>query len=68
MKLGIVSCYLYFMLINHRSSNLLVSAKSLEAQNFASCQHVGDFFKSFLNVTLESSSKVGKCYDRRSYQ
>lgn len=59
MKLGIVSCYLFLMLINHRSSNLLVSAKSLETQNVASCQHVGEFFKSFLNVTIQSS-KVGK--------
>lgn len=63
MKLGIVSCYLFFMLINHRSSNLLVSAKSLETQNVASCQHSVDFFKSFLNVTIQTSNKAGECYD-----
>lgn len=59
------------MLINHRSSNLLVSAKSLETQNVASCQHSVDFFKSFLNVTIQSSNKVGDvcgghCCDNRT--
>ena len=62
MKLGVTWCYLLFMLINHKSSNLFVSAKSLETQNIASCQHVGEFFKSFLNVTIQPSNKVvGKC-------
>lgn len=61
MKLGVTWCYLLFMLINHKSSNLLVSAKSLETENLACHEHVGDFFKSFLNVTIEPSTKVGKC-------
>lgn len=60
MKLGATWCYLLFMLINHKYS-LLASAKSLETQNLASChEHVGDFFKSFLNVTIQPSNKVGK--------
>lgn len=59
MKLGITWCYLLFMLINHKNS-YYVSAKSVETQNLASCQeHVGEFFKSFLNITIESSEKVG---------
>lgn len=70
MKLGATWCYLLFMLINHKYS-LLASAKSLETQNLASChEHVGDFFKSFLNVTIQPSNKVGKyskvCFDRCS--
>ena len=61
MKLGITWCYLLFMLINHKNS-YYVSAKSVETQNLASCQeHVGEFFKSFLNITIEPSEKVGKC-------
>lgn len=64
MKLGVTWCYLLFMLINHKSSNLFVSAKSLETQNLANCQHVTDFFKSFLNATIQPSSKVGECCDR----
>jgi hypothetical protein len=60
--LDVTWCYLLFMLINHRSSHSFVSAKSLETQNLASCRgHVGDFFQSFLNVTIEPSNKVGKC-------
>lgn len=66
MKLVVTWCYLLFMLINHKSSNLFVSAKSLETQNFANCQHVTDFFKSFLNATIQPSSKVGECCDRCS--
>lgn len=61
MKLGITWCYLLFMLINHRYSNLFVNAKSLETQNLDSCpEHVEDFFKSFLNVTIKPSAKAGK--------
>lgn len=61
MKFGITWCYLLFMLINHRYSNLFASAKSLETQNLDSCrEHVGDFFESFLNVTIQPSNKVGK--------
>lgn len=60
MKLGITWCYLLFMLINHKYSNLFVSAKNLETQNLACHEHVSDFFKSFLNVTIQPSNKVGK--------
>lgn len=61
MKLGITWCYLLFMLINHKNSNLFVNGKSLENQNLASChEHVSEFFKSFLNVTIQPSEKVGK--------
>lgn len=54
------------MLINHKYSNLFASAKSLETQNLASC-HEHDFFKSFLNVTIQPSEKVGKCCDRAPF-
>lgn len=61
IKLGITWCYLLFMLINHKNS-YYVSAKSVETQNLDGCQeHVGEFFKSFLNITIEPSEKVGKC-------
>ena len=62
MKLGITTwCYLLFMLINHKNS-YYASAKSVETQNLASChEHVSEFFKSFLNITIEPSEKVGKC-------
>lgn len=61
MKLGITWCYLLFMLINHKNS-YYASAKSLETQNLAICnEHISEFFKSFLNITIEPSEKVGKC-------
>lgn len=59
MKLGITWCYLLFMLINHKNS-YYANAKSVEGQNLASCQeHVSEFFKSFLNITIEPSEKIG---------
>lgn len=61
MKLGIIWCYLLIMLINHKSS-YFATAKSVDTPNLASCQeHVSEFFKSFLNITIEPSEKAGKC-------
>jgi hypothetical protein len=61
MKLGIIWCYLLFVLINYKNS-YYASAKSVETQNLASChEHVSEFFKSFLNITIEPSEKIGKC-------
>lgn len=61
MKLGITWCYLLFMLINHKSSNLFASAKSLETQHCP--EHVSHFFTTSLNVTINSSGKVGKSHN-----
>jgi hypothetical protein len=58
IKLGITWCLL-LVLINHKSSKLFASAKSLETQHCA--EHVGSFFTTSLNVTIQSSGKVGEC-------
>jgi hypothetical protein len=60
MKLGIAWWYLLFVLINHKSS-YYASAKSLETQNAGSCEHVSEFFKSLLNITIQPTDKPGKC-------
>lgn len=62
MKLGATWCYLLFMLINHKYSNLFASAKSLETHNILYCHES----LSFLNVTIAPSENFGKCYDRCS--
>jgi hypothetical protein len=61
MKLGITWCYLLFMLINHNRNSYYASAKSVDIATQHNChEHVGDFFKSFLNISIVPSEKIGK--------
>lgn len=61
MKLGITWCYLLFMLINHNKNSYYANAKSVEVGTKQNChEHVGEFFKSFLNISIAPSEKNGK--------
>jgi hypothetical protein len=62
MKLGITWCfYLLFILINHNRNSYYASAKSVDIATQQNChEHVGDFFKSFLNISIVPSEKIGK--------
>lgn len=61
VKLGIITwCYLLLMLINHNKDSYYVSAKSLDTTQQNCNEHVGEFFKSFLNISIISSEKIGK--------
>lgn len=65
MKLGITWCYLLFMLINHNRNSYYASAKSVDVGTKQNChEHVGEYFKSFLNITLVPSEKNGElCFN-----
>lgn len=61
VKLEIITwCYLLLMLINHNKDSYYVSAKSLDPTQQNCNEHVGEFFKSFLNISIKSSEKIGK--------
>jgi hypothetical protein len=63
VKLGIMTwCYLLLMLINYNKDSYYVSAKSLDITQQSCHEHVGEFFKSFLNISIVPSQKLGECF------
>lgn len=63
VKLGIMTwCYLLLMLINYNKDSFSVNAKTLDIAQQNCNEHVGEFFKSFLNISIMSSEKLGKCF------
>ncbi len=56
----LVWCYLFIFLINHNWNGYSAAAKSLDITSLTCQDHVGEFFKSFLNISIVPSEKPGE--------